>query len=146
VNRVVEIREAGVEEIVDLRHRVLRAGLPRQSAVFEGDRGGSTRHFAAVVGGTVVGCLTLHLNEWEGEPAYQLRGMATDDTVRGTGVGMMLMHAAEAYVRSTGVPMMWCNARVPAVGFYLRTGWKVMSEEFDIPTAGPHVRMTRKLR
>ncbi|HUO08216.1 MAG TPA: GNAT family N-acetyltransferase [Phycisphaerae bacterium] len=146
MNRKVEIRETRVEEIVDLRHRVLRAGLPRQSALFDGDQAGSTRHFAAVVGGEVVGCLTLHLNEWQGVPAYQLRGMATEEYVRGCGVGMMLMRAAEAFVSATAVPVMWCNARVPAVGFYIRAGWKVMSEEFDIPTAGPHVRMVRRLR
>jgi GNAT superfamily N-acetyltransferase len=135
-----------VEGVIELRHRVLRFGLPRETAVFAGDAFATSRHFAAVDGeGWVVGCLTLHLNAWEGRPAYQLRGMATDDSVRGKGVGMRLMESAEAFVVGSGVGVMWCNARVPAVGFYLRAGWEVVSAEFDIPTAGPHVRMVKML-
>ena len=36
--------------------------------------------------------------------------------------------------------------RVPAERFYHRLGWKTVSEVFEIPTAGPHVRMTRVWR
>jgi GNAT superfamily N-acetyltransferase len=71
--------------------------------------------------------------------------MATDEALRGTGLGMQLMQEAERFVRQTDVRLLWCNARVPAIGFYLRAGWEVVSPEFDIPTAGPHVRMLRKL-
>jgi hypothetical protein len=31
----IEIRRGGLERILDLRHRILRAGLPRESARFE---------------------------------------------------------------------------------------------------------------
>ncbi len=141
----MDIRQVRVEEIVGLRHRVLREGMPRESAVFAGDELETSRHFAAMEGERVVGCLTLHLSEWEGRAAYQLRGMATDDRVRGTGVGKLLLESAEAFVRGTGVGQLWCNARVPAAGFYERGGWQVVSEEFEIPTAGPHVRMVRIL-
>jgi len=41
--------------------------------------------------------------------------------------------------------LLWCNARVPAVGFYESLGWRVVSERFEIPTAGPHVKMVRRL-
>jgi predicted GNAT family N-acyltransferase len=89
--------------------------------------------------------LTLHLSEWEGRSAYQLRGMATEEVVRGTGVGKTLLEAAEKFVRGTEVRRLWCNARVPAMGFYEKAGWRVVSEEFEIPTAGPHVRMVREV-
>ena len=142
----MEVRQVKAEEVVELRHRVLRAGLPRESARFPGDELETSRHFAAVdEGGRVVGCLTLHLNEWEGRRAYQLRGMATTDEVRGKGMGKMLMAAAEAFVAASGVGILWCNARVPAMGFYLGVGWEVRSGEFDIPTAGPHVRMVKQI-
>jgi len=142
----VEIRAASIGEIVDLRHAILRVGLPRESAVFAGDEAEMSRHFAAVDSlGRVVGCLTLHLNEWAGEAAYQLRGMATDFSVRGKGVGKRLIESAETFVAGSGVRVMWCNARTPAAGFYVRMGWEVVSEEFEIPAAGPHVRMVRWL-
>ena len=139
----VEVRVVPVEAVVDLRHRVLRAGMPRESAVFPGDELETSRHFAAMEGERVVGCLTLHLSECEGRAAYKLRGMATDERVRGTGVGKLLLEAAEGFVRRTKIRQLWCNARVPAVGFYEKAGWCVVSEEFEIPTAGPHVRMVK---
>jgi len=138
----IVVRVVGAEAVVDLRHRVLRCGLARETAIFPGDEAETSRHFAAVdENGRVVGCLTLHLNALEGEPAYKLRGMATDEAVRGTGVGKMLMEAAEQFVLGTQVRLMWCNARTSARGFYERMGWQVVSEVFEIPTAGPHVRM-----
>jgi len=44
--------------------------------------------------------------------------------------------------RSAGVTRFWCNARVPAVPFYAAMGWTVVSDVFDVPTAGPHRVMT----
>jgi GNAT superfamily N-acetyltransferase len=143
------IRRASLDEIVDLRHVILRAGLPRDEAVFDGDADPASRHYAGVdtAAGTVVGCATVHLNAWQGEPAWQLRGMATDPAVRRTGIGRGLLEFLEQDLRAdrTAPPQLWCNARTPAIGFYQRMGWTVVSDIFDIPTAGPHVRMTKRL-
>lgn len=148
LGRAFHLRRATAAEVVDLRWRVLRAGLPREAAVFDGDADPAALHYAAVDGGggAVVSCATLHPSAWDGTPAYQLRGMATDDACRGLGLGRGLLGLAEADVRrATPVRLLWCNARTPAVPFYRRLGWAVRSETFDIPTAGPHVRMTRVL-
>jgi predicted GNAT family N-acyltransferase len=143
----VEIRAASASEVIDLRHEILRAGLPRETAVFDGDAAPTTRHIVAVTaGGRVVGCATVHLNQWNGRPAWQLRGMATAADFRGRGLGRrMLAYLESAVLAGSPVRQMWCNARVPAAGFYQRLGWRVVSEAFEIPTAGPHVRMTREL-
>ena len=37
-----------------------------------------------------------------------------------------------------GARRFWCNARVAAVPFYARMGWRVVSDLFDVPTVGPH--------
>jgi len=37
------------------------------------------------------------------------------------------------------------NARVPAAGFYTKLGWTIASEQFEVPTAGPHYRMWKRL-
>ena len=144
----VVVRRATAEAVVDLRHRTLRIGLPRASAVFPGDERPGAYHVVAEAGGNVVvvGCATVHASEWEGAPAWQLRGMATDPALRGAGVGRaMLTYLEHLLLDETDVRQMWCNARVPAVGFYERLGWRVASDPFEIPTAGPHVRMTRLL-
>lgn len=142
----VELRPAALDEIIDLRHDVLRHGLPREAAVFEGDSDPAARHYGAFVGGQPVCCVTLHVSRWEGEPAWQLRGMATAADVRGRGIGRALMAFLEAEVRAaSAVRLFWCNARVPAAGFYRSIGWATRSDVFDIPTAGPHYRMTKRL-
>jgi predicted GNAT family N-acyltransferase len=142
------IRRAALTEIVDLRHVILRNGLPREEAIFDGDDAATSRHFAAVgaAASSVVACATVHLNSWEGSPAWQLRGMATAPSVRATGVGGRLLRFLELDLTDApDVRQLWCNARVPAVGFYERMGWTVVSAAFEIPTAGPHVRMTKRI-
>ena len=142
----VKIGTAKMEDIIDLRHVVLRDGLPRSEAIFKGDELPTSHHFAAFANGKCVGCATFHLNEWEGRPAYQLRGMATDSEFRGGGIGTALLELAEETLKKAGpIRQLWCNARTPALNFYKKQGWKVVSEEFFIPTAGPHFRMTKTL-
>jgi GNAT superfamily N-acetyltransferase len=143
----LDLRRAVVEEVIDLRHEVLRHGLPRAAAQFDGDDDSTTRHYGAFDGSTTVGCATLMLNQWEGEPAWQVRGMATDARFRSRGLGAALLRMAEAEVAADGsLPrLLWCNARVPAVRFYEKLGWAVRCEPFEIPTAGPHVKMTKRL-
>jgi GNAT superfamily N-acetyltransferase len=147
----LEIRRASLADILDLRHRILRAGLPREAANFPGDELPTSRHYGAFVlndsQAGAVGCATFHLNQWEGEPAWQLRGMATAEQFRRRGLGRAMLALADRELpgEAAGPSLFWCNARVPAVGFYELLGWKVMSESFEIPTAGPHVRMVRRL-
>jgi GNAT superfamily N-acetyltransferase len=142
------IRRASAEEIFDLRHAVLRHGLPRETAIFPGDDATTARHYAAIAGDRIIGCATLHLNQWNGRPAWQLRGMATDPDFRGVGTGSALIDFFEAEILSdpTAPRQLWCNARVPAAGFYQKLGWQIESEVFDIPTAGPHVKMSKLLK
>ncbi|MDB5172010.1 MAG: acetyltransferase, gnat family [Phycisphaerales bacterium] len=147
----VQIRRATLEEIVDLRHAVLRQGLPRHTAIFPGDDLATSRHYGAFVANAapqIACCATLHLNEWESHPAWQLRGMATDADFRGQGMGRVLLQFIENEILAdpSSPKRFWCNARVPASGFYRTLGWRTVSDQFDIPTAGPHYRMTRELK
>ena len=130
-----------------MRHAVLREGLPRETAVFAGDDSADTLHVVAEDSGALVGCATLVASAWQGEPAWQLRGMAVLPSHRRTGVGGLMLKQLLRLARDAAgdVRRMWCNARTPAVGFYERHGWVVASDEFVIETAGPHFKMTLKL-
>ena len=90
----VTIRRATAAEIRPLRHRVLRAGLPPEAAVFEHDDDPTTFHACAVTAdGGVVGCATIMLTIYEQRPAWRLRGMAVDPTFRRSGIGGKLLDA-----------------------------------------------------
>lgn len=141
----IQIRRVPAERIIDLRHTVLREGLPREAAAFEGDDDPAAVHLAAVDGDRVVGCATLHASRWEGRPAWQLRGMAVADGYRNAGIGGQLVQFILDHVaKATPGRLLWANARVPAARFYQKLGWEIVSEVFEIPTAGPHVRIIRR--
>ena len=140
------VRRVGLEEIVDLRHVMLRQGLPRDAAIFPADELPSSYHFGAFAGGKNIGCATFHWSEWEGEAAWRLRGMATLTGFQKFGVGRALLRFAEETIRGESpVRLLWCDARMPAAPFYERQGWRVVSEEFFIPTAGPHFKMVKRM-
>ena len=130
-----------------------RAGDPRlgsviqydaDAALFPGDELPSTLHLAARDDtGAIVGCLSLHTSTLNNQPAYQLRGMAIAAHLQRQGIGRQLLHTAEAFVRQTNIHTLWCNARTPAIPFYTALGWTPLSEIFEIPTAGPHIKMQR---
>jgi GNAT superfamily N-acetyltransferase len=142
--RKIRVEPVAVDSIVDLRHQVLRQGLPREAALFDGDNNPSSLHFGAFDGHRLVGCVTLHASRWEEQSAWQLRGMAVAPEYRKAGVGGALLRVAEDHLSTDGkTRMLWCNARVPAAAFYQKFGWQIVSEVFEIPTAGPHVRMIK---
>jgi len=143
----IAIRRSTVDEIIDLRHTILRAGLPRETAIFPGDDAPTSRHYAALSGHQVVGCATLHLNQWLGEPAWQLRGMATASDLRAKGLGSAILTVIEREILNDpqATRLLWCNARVPAAGFYTKLGWTIASDQFEVPTAGPHYKMWKRL-
>lgn len=145
---MVQVRRAKPQDVIDLRHAVLRAGLPRETAIFPGDDSPATVHVVAVdEKDAVVGCATIVPSVWDGHNAWQLRGMAVAPAMQRSGVGGLMLKALQriAHESAGDVRLMWCNARSPAVGFYRRHGWTVASDEFVIETAGPHVKMTLKL-
>lgn len=137
------LRDARLDEILPLRHAVLRPGRPFDTAHFEGDDEPDTRHLAAVLvdGGDVVGCLSLLRRPWQDEPAWQLRGMATRADLARRGIGAALLRHAEDSIRPS---LVWCYARLVAVPFYQHGGWTIVSPLFDIPGIGPHHAMTNQ--
>jgi GNAT superfamily N-acetyltransferase len=88
-----------------------------------------------------VACPLFH-STWNDSDAWQLRGMATAATHQRQGIGQLLLMFAidEASQEKPSWPF-WCNARTTAIGFYEQAGWSTATDVFDIPTAGPHVKM-----
>jgi GNAT superfamily N-acetyltransferase len=144
-SRAIRVEPVAVDRIINLRHQVLRQGLPREEAIFEGDRKADALHVGAFDGDRLVGCVTLHASTWEEQPAWQLRGMAVAPGYQKSGIGRALLAAVDEHVALNGnQSILWCNARVPAAQFYQKHGWQIVSEVFEIPTAGPHVRMVKR--
>jgi len=81
-----------------------------------------------------------------GAPAWQVRGMATRGDLVRRGIGRALLaYTVAALDVEDGPRLLWCTARVEALGFWQREGWTVASDVFDIPDVGPHRVMRRVL-
>ena len=137
-------RFASLTEILPLRAAVIIAGTARDSPFFPGDDAPSTRHMGVFEGDRCVACATWMQSTWAGEPAMQLRGMATAPDYRGQGLGRLVLAFAEETLRPLA-QVFWCNARVSAAPFYEHMGWRRTSECFQIDGVGPHFRMVRQL-
>lgn len=143
------IERVTAADVRPLRSRVLRPGVPPERLVYDGDEAPGALHVAARDAERVIhGIASLCREPAPGRPgvsAWRLRGMATTPEVRGTGVGRRLLQACFRHVRADGGGLLWCNARVVALGFYDRLGLAREGEEFDIPGIGPHYVMSRWL-
>lgn len=137
-----------MELTYDIRHIVLRDGLPRESCFWETDRLPGVFHLGGWIDNRQVGTATFqpdHNPDFPEEPAYRLRGMAVLPDARGFGVGALMLLTGMDRVRQLGVPLLWCDARIGAVPFYTRYGWVQYGECFEIPSAGTHYRMRKTL-
>jgi len=142
------VRFVDVDAIRPLRRAILRPTRPPEKSVYQQDDLPDTVHLAAYDdAGALVGCVTVFPQEYADEPkAWRLRGMATTEEMRGAGVGRQLLDVAIEAVRAAGAPVLWCNARQNAEGFYERFGFVGVGERFEIPVAGPHRVMVLDLQ
>jgi predicted GNAT family N-acyltransferase len=139
----VTVDEVPAEETYALRGAVLR---PNGGAItWAGDEDPATFHLAARMDGAAVGVVRFSPAPCPWRPLarapWQLRGMATDAAVRGSGAGRALVADGLSRVADRGGDLVWCDARVAAAGFYERMGFTVVTGEFDKPGIGPHVGM-----
>jgi len=130
--------------VYDIRKEVLRKNIDLPYK-FNGDFDEKTFHLGAFKNKELVGVVSFmkaSLNDVD-ENQYQLRGMATLPKVRGEGFGKLLIDEGVRILQDMNIEIVWCNARIKAVGFYQKNAFKVEGELFDIPKVGDHYKMKR---
>lgn len=136
------------QEVLPLRNEILRNGkLQLQECVFANDDEASTFHLGYYVADELVCIASFHKQshpDFAGE-AFQLRGMATNTSHQGKGIGNKLVNFAIVYLRGQKINYLWCNAREKAFKFYLSLGFEFISEPFEIEEIGVHKVMYLKI-
>jgi GNAT superfamily N-acetyltransferase len=130
-----------VQDVLPLRHRILRPHQSIQDCAFPQDQWLTTFHVGAISSGQVVSVATFHEEAFPKLPAkqpYRLRGMATDNNSQGKGIGRRVLELGIEELKSRGCDLLWCNAREIAFPFYEKIGMKYEGPMFDIPSIGPH--------
>jgi ribosomal protein S18 acetylase RimI-like enzyme len=131
-----------------LRRQVLRPGQSEEAVTYAGDEAIDTLHAAVRYGGILAGVATVVAEPPPGSSdvdAWHLRGMAVLPEHQRHGYGSALVAECLSHVRAHGGKLVWCNARVSALGFYQRLGFHAVGQQFHLPGAGDHYLMLCEL-
>lgn len=149
----ITIKRITAAETRPLRHLVLRPDEPAEKLLYPGDDAPETAHFGAILDDEVVGIATIYREPMPDDEAvvrasksWRLRGMATAEKVRRTGLGGKILQACIEHVRVNGDVLLWCNARLVAIEFYQSYGFQTRGELFDILPIGMHYVMWREVK
>lgn len=83
-------------------------------------------HFGAFTDNKLVGVVSLFKdhNDW------QFRKLAVDAAYQGKGIGTQLLDYLTGFVKKENGERLWCNARIPAVSFYIKLGFTETNTTF----------------
>ncbi len=147
---MITIKQVKKEQIINLRHDILREGQPVKNADFEGEDKKGTIHLGYFdENEKIVGCVTMLVTartDLESIPQYRLRGMAVDKQHQNKLVGTALIKMAEFTALNNEVSCIWLNARQNAVDFYLKQGFKIKGQPFEIESIGTHFQMVKYIK
>jgi GNAT superfamily N-acetyltransferase len=100
-----------------LRQKVLYPDQKLYEMEMEEDNNGL--HFAAFKDNVIVAVVSLFA--WDDN--YQFRKFAVDDSVQKMGIGMQVLDHITDFAKINGAKKLWCNARLSAIGFYLKANF-----------------------
>ncbi|MBC1446463.1 GNAT family N-acetyltransferase [Listeria welshimeri] len=142
----MEIKQISSEETQDIRHRVLRPEQSESNAIYPNDDLERTFHLGAFENDVLLGVASFYPEKSAvimNHTQYRIRGVATERRMRLKGLGTALLAEGEAKIWARGAEIIWCNARIVAVGFYEKHGYRKVGKSFVIPGIGEHYLMTK---
>jgi GNAT superfamily N-acetyltransferase len=142
-------------ELWPLRHNILRPGQPIEASQYPEDDHPDAISFGAYDQNNIlIGIASLYPSALSSFPSiidkslsekigWRLRGMAVDPAYHNKKIGTTLLKACYEHIsnQSKFPRGIWCNARSPAIPYYMKNGWTALGDEFEIPNAGPHFVM-----
>lgn len=108
-----------------LRRDVLYPAQKMFEMEMEEDAGGI--HFGAFKDDKLAGIISL----FQKETSFQFRKLAVDPAFQHMGVGSSLLKQITTHAKANGGTLVWCNARVSAIGFYVKAGYSGTGKTFS---------------
>lgn len=116
----LEIKSVPLEVVLPIRQEVMYPGQSAELAQVAGDE--EAIHWGLFSGEKLVSVISL-FNSLKYGRSLQFRKFATLADYQGKGYGSRLLQEVINYGVSHGYAVIWCNARVSALGFYNRFGF-----------------------
>ena len=138
---MLTFKQIKADDVINIRHTVLKEGQPIEACYFEGDLDEGTKHFGAFLNNKLVGVVTMMLkntNNYKVHPVYRLTGLSILPENQHKNIGKRLLHFAEENISRKGSVMIWCFARDYAVNFYKKNGYRLNVQQVVIPYIGSH--------
>lgn len=129
------------KQMVALRYQILRQPLGLNFTNEELEKEKEDLLIAAFDDDDMLGCcmLTKQSNQ-----TLRIRQMAVQNNLQGKGIGASLMSFVETLARDKGYRLLMMHARLTAIGFYEKFGYKVNGDQF-IEVGIPHHVMEKAL-
>lgn len=140
---IIEYKSRAYDEMISLRHRVLREplGLVFSEQDLLPDADDILLGLSVASMDTIAACCILSPQDVQ---IVKLRQMAVDDTVRKSGIGTSMLAFAEYVAEKKGFETVILHARKNAVGFYEKYDYKIVGEEFT-EVGIPHYKMIKQI-
>lgn len=122
---MIELKQIKAEDTRELRHKVMWPHKHPEFVVLPNDAQGI--HYGLFEDEIMVSVISLFI---DGDQV-QFRKFATDRAMQGRGYGTQLLQLMVEQVRGMGKKVLWCDARVTAIGFYERFGMQIDSAIFQ---------------
>lgn len=138
------IQQVALQQVIPIRHQVLRKNKPIETCYFNKDNEKDTYHLGVFLASKPIGICTLVHNPKKIESnnySYQLRGMAIVEDHQGKGVGRKLLQHLPQFCFQKNISSIWCNARIKAVPFYQKHNFSSTGIPFDMAGVGMHQLM-----
>jgi len=108
-----------------LRQKVLYPQQRLYEMEMEEDNDGL--HFAAFKDNSIVAVISL----FQRGDDFQFRKFAVDESLQNMGIGSYMLKYISDFVVLNGGRRIWCNARISAINFYLKAGFKQTGQIFS---------------
>ena len=145
----MKVLRINAADTFQIRQQMLRSGQSIDKCTFTGDEEDQTFHLGAFKEGKLISVASFYFEkhpDLEEQYQFRLRGMATLPEHQHQGLSSELLKTAFPIIKQNFCPLVWCNARKGAVGFYQKVGFEKVGEEFDIPGIGPHALMFKSIK
>lgn len=120
-----EIKEAPLQEVLALRHKVMWPQMDLDYVKIDNDEDGM--HLGLYDQGQLISVVSLFATDKD----VQFRKFATDDNYQDQGYGSKLLNYTFMIMKNKNYNRIWCNARVEKSGYYKRFGLKETDDVFE---------------
>jgi len=124
----VEYGSDAYKKTLQFRYEILRKPLGLEWSEKDLENEEKQIHIAAILDEKIVGTVVLKPIS---EERVKLRQMAVSEDLQGQGAGKKLVIFAEEIAKEKGYKTIEMIARISALGFYEKLGYKTEGEEFE---------------